>query len=229
MIARTARAIAEAGVHVLVLDLYGTGDSDGAYHMTDWLVWRQDVQQAALWLREHHADRISLWGLRTGALLAADVAADRLLEVNRLLLWQPVLDGAVFLNQFLRLRIAGNLTQSDKAKETTRDLQVRIKAGEILEIAGYDLTPEMAETLQSLKLAHRLPPEANPCLWLELGISAPPVLPPASRRTLEAWRAKDLAVRHQVLTGPQFWALQEPEWCTGFIAPSVEFLSGAKP
>src|SRR5690349_4296190 len=50
MLAAQARAFAAAGLDVLLLDLFGTGDSDGEFAEARWPRWQQDLQLARQWL-----------------------------------------------------------------------------------------------------------------------------------------------------------------------------------
>ena len=80
MAALQSRALAEAGFAVLQLDLMGCGDSDGELLDASWAQWVADVVFACGWLRQQYLPSgpdtvpLWLWGLRAGALLAADAA-----------------------------------------------------------------------------------------------------------------------------------------------------------
>ena len=103
MAALQARALAAAGGSVALLDLRGTGDSAGDHAEATWDGWRDDVVQAFTWLSRRCDGPVLLWGLRLGALLAADLVDKRRLLPAGMLLWQPVASGRGFFNQFLRL------------------------------------------------------------------------------------------------------------------------------
>src|ERR1035437_5595730 len=74
MAALQARAMARAGYAVLQIDLYGCGDSSGNFGDATWNVWIEDVRLAHDWLRRQSTIDPWLWGLRTGCLLACEVA-----------------------------------------------------------------------------------------------------------------------------------------------------------
>src|SRR5512135_2479066 len=96
MAALQARAMAAQGYAVLQIDLTGCGDSAGDFADATWTAWLDDARLAHAWLAGKTARPVTLWGLRTGALLAADLA-QRLQNIHHLILWQPVSDGSLFL------------------------------------------------------------------------------------------------------------------------------------
>ena len=112
MAALQARAMASAGYSVLQIDLLGCGDSTGDFGDATWEAWLADVRLACAWLQERTAAPLWLWGLRSGCLLVNE-AAQRMPTPVKLLLWQPVLSGKQFLQQFLRLKVAAEMLASD--------------------------------------------------------------------------------------------------------------------
>ncbi len=109
MAAMQARTFAAMGFGVLQIDLFGCGDSSGEFSDARWDIWKQDVSFARNWLENRISAPVSLWGLRLGALLALDFARSQAETIDRIILWQPVINGESFLNQFLRLRMANEM------------------------------------------------------------------------------------------------------------------------
>lgn len=92
-----ARALAGAGFHVLRFDYFGTGDSAGEPEAADATQWLDDIGVAIDELRDMAGvERVALVGLRYGAVLAAK-AARMHRDVGRLVLWEPLTDGAGYL------------------------------------------------------------------------------------------------------------------------------------
>ena len=209
MAALAARRLAAQGVGVLQIDLHGCGDSGGEFLDARWDGWKADVRAGLDWLRARLGLAPGLWGLRLGALLALDYAKDD--APARLLLWQPTLGGPACLTQFLRLRLAGELLQDGPAAAGgTEALRARLRAGEPLEIAGYELHPELALALDAVEAA-KLPAPRCPVDWLELVAESGRALPPAAARLAAAWSAQGVELRQQAVPGPQFWTAQEIE------------------
>jgi exosortase A-associated hydrolase 2 len=143
MAALQARAFADAGWLVLQIDLMGCGDSAGDFADATWSCWVNDVRQSAQWLLERCGSAPVMWGLRAGALVAVEAAAG--FDVGGFVLWQPVLSGKQFLQQFLRLKAAGEMVaQGDRERTGTRALREQLARGEAVEIAGYTVSPELA-------------------------------------------------------------------------------------
>lgn len=151
MVALQARALADKGYAVLVLDLLGTGDSAGDFAEASWEVWLSNLACGIAWLKAQGIVQVDLWGLRTGALLAMDFVNRYPGKIARLLLWQPVLNGDSFVTQFLRLRVAASMMNNDMPKEKTSDLKKRLLDGQAIEVAGYGLNPELMNPLMTLR------------------------------------------------------------------------------
>lgn len=93
-----ADTLARGGWHVLRFDYFGTGDSEGDDGEGDVDVWTRDTVDAVLELcRLSGATGAVLAGLRLGAAIASLAARGRP-DVHGLVLWDPVADGAGYLN-----------------------------------------------------------------------------------------------------------------------------------
>ncbi|GAB3267153.1 alpha/beta hydrolase family protein [Chitinimonas naiadis] len=221
MAADQARAFAEQGYAVLQMDLLGTGDSEGDFGDATWGNWQEDLLLACRWLEQTVPEGERwLWGLRTGGLLATTVAGRLSTPVN-LLLWQPTLSGKQFLQQFLRLKMAGEML-SGEGKGKTDGLREQLRQGQSIEVAGYGLSPAMAAELELADIA--LPGNVVRVEWLELSPRADSGLSPAAALRLEKWQASNAAVRSKVVTGPAFWQTTEIETCPALRDASLQAL-----
>ena len=94
-----ALMLSQRGCHVLRFDYACTGDSGGDGESASLAEWRRDIAAAIDELKESVGlDRVSLVGLRLGAALMTEVAAGRD-DLRRLVLWDPVVDGAAYLSE----------------------------------------------------------------------------------------------------------------------------------
>jgi exosortase A-associated hydrolase 2 len=219
MVALQARKLAALGVGSLLIDYFGTGDSQGDFSQTDWQQWKADAETAYAWLRDQGYDNIGLWGLRLGALLASELAHQQPDRFARLLLWQPVLDGAVLLTQFFRIRLA-MLMDRGEPKETTKQMRDHLQQGHNLEVAGYELTPQLVAAIDEKKLAN-----VNPELqidWFEAVMEGDSALPPSSEKVINAWREKNIPVQVHTYSGPFFWQLHERELTPDLIEKTTD-------
>ncbi|TXH57836.1 MAG: hypothetical protein E6Q93_11530 [Burkholderiaceae bacterium] len=123
-----AERLARNGIAVMRFDPYGAGDSLGNDEQLDLAGWQSDVLTA----HEHLAawsgrSRIVWMGLRLGAnacMLAASAAPPAL---RRLVLCEPILDGAAYLDELRRRHVAmldaelGQMAHIDAAGRAARD------------------------------------------------------------------------------------------------------------
>jgi len=214
-----ARALADAGWAVLQLDLFGCGDSEGDFGQADWQQWRSDVMDATAWLNEHTGCRPSLWGLRAGCLLACEVAKD-LEPAPNLLFWQPVVSGRQSLQQFLRLKVTSQLFGEPPSDRVgTSQLHDQLMGGNVVEIAGYALSPGLALGLGAAEL---LPPIAPAhVVWLEVGQHVPAELSPAAQVRIQSWQAAGHRVAAKAVPGATFWQTQEIAECPELIEATL--------
>lgn len=216
MISMQARALAQQGFAVLLMDLSGCGDSEGEYRDASWQQWKSDLALAHAWLRQRCEAPVSLLGLRLGALLALDFMRDGLHTVHQLVLWQPVLHGQQFLTQFFRLRLASDLLAKNAAQNGgTQAIRELLSAGEIVEIAGYEISSQLSSPIEKLKAGDFLPKNVA-VEWIEIQHELTE-LAPAKQQTIELWQQHQLDVSLHRLAGAEFWATQETAVCPELI------------
>jgi exosortase A-associated hydrolase 2 len=219
MVALQARALALAGWTVLQIDLFGCGDSDGDFHEGSWQQWLSDILEASSWLREQTGQTPALWGLRSGCLLAAQAAGVDATS-SQLLLWQPVVSGRQYLQQFLRLKVAGQMLGGNaEFRVGTAQLRGQLERGETVEVAGYPLSPQIAFGLEAAELAP--PAAAARIAWLEIG-SEPKAEPsPVASSRVAKWRASGHRVAIRIVDGLPFWQTQEITECPALIEATL--------
>lgn len=207
MLGFAAKALAEQGIGSLLLDLHGTGESDGDHDDARWALWLQNLDSAVQWL-EAHGGCEALIGVRLGAMLAADWSRQSP-QARRLLLWQPVLDGLSHMTQFLRVRIAANMDRSDMPKETTQTMREQWARGESVEVAGYAMHPELAQAIDQRKLVALPPPAVVAVDWFSHLNPATGGATPAETQVIEAWRQAGVNVNAHCFEGQAFWQLHQ--------------------
>ena len=223
MAALQAKAMAAAGYSVLQIDLHGCGDSSGDFGDATWDTWIDDVTLAWTWLHERCADAPWLWGLRTGCLLAC-AAATRIAAPSRLLLWQPVVSGKQFLQQFLRLRLSGEMLAGEGKGQMDR-MREQLARGESLEIAGYSLSPGLASGLERAELT--LAPQSARIEWIDLSGRPDASLSPMANARIAAWKSAGRQGRGRLICGPAFWQTAEISECPDLIAATMAAMADA--
>lgn len=219
MAALQARQLAASGYAVLQVDLTGCGDSACDFGDATWAGWLADAHLAYAWLQAKNNIPMVLWGLRTGASLAVELARD-IPNIAYLVLWQPVVNEDQYLNQFLRIKLASEMLSGNQAQSGTKDLRAKLEAGESIEVGGYMLGSSMANDLARMKLVDIPPP--CPVEWLEVGAVESPAITPAGQRVVDVWRASGVSVRTSTVPGEPFWVTQEITECPSLIEATTE-------
>lgn len=143
VLAMTVRALAAQGCDVLWPDLFGTGDSAGEFADARWQDWRADAAALAAWHATQLPDTpFAILAVRSGCLLLGNAAdGDLRARGARVVLWQPVLHGGRFLQQFLRVRVMA--ARLAGGKDSVEDLETALRTGEAVECAGYTISTEL--------------------------------------------------------------------------------------
>ena len=215
MVGIQAQVLARQGLGTLVIDLYGTGESDGDYVDARWDSWLEDICCATAWLDDQSGGCVALLGIRLGFPLAVS-AVRNVPKTRALIAWQPVADGKSYFTQFMRMKMAANMDRTDIPKETSGSMRAQLAASSSIEIAGYEINPELGMALDNLKLAELLPPETSKVIWFEKAVEPESALSPASEKLLDSWQKSGRTIETQFFNGPAFWALHDR-----FIAPDL--------
>ena len=234
MAAMQARALATAGYAVLQIDLLGCGDSSGDFGDATWSAWVEDVLAAHQWLRSQPAPGegagagsnepvpLWLWGLRAGCLLAV-AAARKLPEPCHFLFWAPSLAGKPLLQQFLRLKLAGDMLAGN-AKGVMDGMRTELAAGNAVEVAGYAINPDLASGLEQANLN---PPAASARVeWLELSTRNPAALTHVTVQAQARWQQAGHTVHSHLVIGPSFWQTAELEDAPALISATIAAITG---
>jgi uncharacterized protein len=208
MAALQARALAKAGWDVLQPDLTGCGDSAGEFSDARWEFWLGDISSCRQWLRENSSGPIWIWGLRVGALLACANLSMEPESNSGLLLWQPVTSGSIHLQQFLRIKVTGELVASGRNTLSNKSLMDDLQSGKSLEIAGYELSANLALPMAAAVLS--LPACVSRVLWFEVSSRIDADLGPGSLRIIDSWSER-VEINSAIVVGPSFWMTQEIE------------------
>ena len=227
MLALGARALQRTGRDVLLVDLYGTGDSAGDFADASLAVWRADLACAASWLAARGAVHLDILAVRAGALLLHDIELPPGVKRGRVVLWQPILSGRLLTSQMLRLRLAEGIADRASGRFGSQDARTTLRNDGRIEVAGYELTEDLLSALEKLS-----DPLAEAERWerltlLEVVSEGVTELSPASCRAVDALRVRGVAVGTGTVPGEPFWGTPEIAVVPALLDATVAALDGA--
>ena len=217
MASLTARALADAGYDVLLMDLGGCGDSAGDFGDATWVGWIDDVLAGAAWLDKRECGPLWIWTLRAGSLIGAGALA-RGVGAAGLLLVQPVFAGELALRQFLRLKIGASLIGGGE-RAGVDSLLRELAGGTPVEVAGYTVGSDMGRDFGAAALT--LPAGTLRVACVELSPGQAGALSPSLATHVSQWRAAGHAVRATTVDAAPFWQTAEAAISTAVVDACV--------
>lgn len=185
-----ADRLARAGFSVLRFDYYGTGDSPGSDIDGEFEGWRRDVLAAHEELRRlsGSASRRCAWlGVRLGGTMAIQAAQSSKLALERLVLWEPVVDGRRYAQQLREWHVE-SLELSYCIPEPSLRRKLADDAHAFTdEASGFAVSPLLRQQFSCLQpetlqiptdcrtLVLGQPGDAALKQWVQLQVSEPPL------------------------------------------------------
>jgi pimeloyl-ACP methyl ester carboxylesterase len=164
---RLSTALAGTGRHTLRFDYFGTGDSGGETSEGDLAGWREDVDTAFDEILDmSQASRVTIIGLRMGATLAAEIAANRGRAVENLVLWDPVVAGSDYIKD-LHDQADAFVRRKGIKREPRRSGQ-----GGGREVLGFCLTEALESEIRALDLERVVPRLPKRTLIIETQVAS---------------------------------------------------------
>jgi pimeloyl-ACP methyl ester carboxylesterase len=180
-----------SGIPVLRFDYYGTGDSAG--EDADFNIERslQDISLAVEQVRQDSGkSNIVLVGWRLGAALAA-LASSRLQLANRLVLWDPIVNGSTYmaeLTEWHRHNLHYYLSNIENNART-----------QSLEILGFAVSAAMHSQIQLIDLLGMPYAAQMDMLLIEREAQA------ATAQLRQALTHQPVQLRYELIDGPLLW------------------------
>lgn len=144
---RLAMTLSEARMHTLRFDYFGTGDSSGGGEQGRLSRWVADVGDAADELKDTSGvAKVSFTGLRLGASLALRAASGRR-DLDRVALWDPIVDGRAYLDELERVHDAYLASEFPALGPQLAEAGFTPD-----EIMGFPFPPELRAELETLDL-----------------------------------------------------------------------------
>lgn len=205
-----ARAAADYATHhgpALLVDLGGTGDSEGDFRDATVSRWHDELRSATEWLEGQGVRTLDVLAVRAGALLPVREVLGPRVEPGRLALWQPVVRGQQAMTQFLRMRLAGAMVAGQQG--ATEDPRAVAREQGYVEVAGYDLSATLIREFDELALPATLAAGWKSLLALEVADAAGESASPALRKALDGLDLPADQVCTGVVGGDPFWSTPE--------------------
>ena len=207
-----ARMLANSGYHVFFFDHSGTGDSSGEWGDFTYQDWLSDL--TTIWqFANNIASDVSFIALRFGALLLADALANQQLVAEKCIFWDPIENGEILTRQLVRMKIAAAMAD-DAKKITSKEVMQAMQEKGFLESAGYHITHDMYEQINTKKLANDIASliEKVDLHWMMLGKFKPGEnkwLPNSVKPADIESLATDNAITMHPVNDVKFWMQQE--------------------
>ena len=195
-----------------------------------WKVWLDDIATAVEWVQSAYQAPVYLWGLRFGCALAVEFVSQHASMVQGLVFWQAQLSSKMMLTQFLRLRIASAMTSqanNGQPAETTKSLLNTLENGQLLEVGGYMLSPDLVRSLLTLDSMTADFESRKSVIWVDFGSKNAIATEPASssQKLISKWQEKGHKVLWASVIGVRFWNTQEISLCPPLIEQTNQLLS----
>ena len=206
LMAMCGRRLSAAGYDVALADLSGTGDSAGEFASSRWDTWLEDMHRTREWLAQcSDGDVEILIAVRAGSLFLPPLLADH--APDGIVAWQPVLKGASYLQQVLRVRVmASRFAGQD---ESIKDLLAAFEAGDAVEVGGYSIGPGLAHPLLEIEFDDLDVRAAVRCAVIECKPGGSDTTTVSVQRLLASLDNRQCVTQAVVLDCEQFWATQE--------------------
>ncbi len=158
-----ARSLSRAGIAALRFHYRGQGHSDGDARDVTLTTLRRDAVEALGYLRAMTGlEEVGFMGCRLGGLVAAAAASER--SAAPVALWDPVLDPAGYLREASRARVIGDLAGGTPSQADPKE---RLRRDGYVDIHGYPIHLELAESLEGRTLLGELGDEPRPILLIQ--------------------------------------------------------------
>ena len=204
MLSLQAKQLNKLGYHVVLPDLFGTGDSEGDFSEATWQLWLSDVENIVACMKKDNKNIVGVLGVRLGALLAVDSLRFFNEKLKEIIFWQPVLRGESAITQFLRIRMAADVAAGNN-KSTPKVLRQQLLSGRTIEVGGYELNSELVSAIDELSISDLEFPLNVKIKWFEVAPTERASISPAAKKVESQLIDKNVLVESRVVYGSPFW------------------------
>ncbi len=205
MMSLQARSLAGNGLRAVLVDLHGTGDSEGDFSDASWTAWCDNIVSVLSRTVQTGRGSISFLAIRFGALVLFNGQSELVSRASKIVLWSPCTNGSTFLKQFLRIRVASQMSENDGRKESIAELMDRFESGESVEVAGYEISPELARSMSLATLIADDFEASTPIHWFEIVSSPSSPIPRPNSALIEKLQRDHTGLSVTPVYGDKFW------------------------
>ena len=148
--------------------------------------------------------------------------AQELPDIARLLMWQPALNGEQYLDQFLRLELAGQALKGEAGFDRA-GLWNELRSGNTLEVAGYEISSSLAMDVAQVRLGDLLP--SCPVNWMDFALTPSTQPKRASKTVMDRWCEQGLDITWQSVQAVPFYQNLDVDSCPDLTAATVSALA----
>jgi exosortase A-associated hydrolase 2 len=146
-----ARLLCHNGCHVLIFDYFGEGDSEGNFEETSVTTRVSDICNGIQFLKEvSGVTDIGILGLRMGAALA--LLALQQVDLSFCVLWEPIIDGYAYMQNWLRVNLSAQLVYYKEIKYNRKALEDQLYKGARIENEGFIITKDFYTSFAQINL-----------------------------------------------------------------------------
>lgn len=220
ILVETARALCREGIAVLRFDYRGCGDSHGAFRDFGVEDWCGDVRLAASCLsRRVPGVPFGIVGLRLGCPLAL-AASDPMPRFA--VLWEPVTDGRIYIEQELRRKLVREMVTFGKGRASREALRRTLAEGGEVDLDGYALSGRLHDDLCALDLAERVRDFPGTCCVFH--VTHRERMSPEMARFRELVGGNSAGPEFRIVREQPFWNLIGLVDCGELMAATVDWV-----
>jgi pimeloyl-ACP methyl ester carboxylesterase len=112
-------------------------------------------------------EAVTLLGLRFGATVAS-LAAERFTDIDRLVLWAPIVDGERYMQELLRMNVATQTAVYKEVRHDRSELVELMRLGQTVNVDGYEMNHAFFAEASAIRLAAAKKTHRGPCLVVQI-------------------------------------------------------------
>lgn len=220
---RIAWQLAGSGFCVLQPDLSGAGDSTGEFSNATWDNWVSELYRASRWLAEQ-SEPLNVVTVRAGSLFLPGLVKREPALFEKICMVEPFISGQECAAEFLQLRVARSMFEG--TKESIAWLTGELNKGVTLEIAGYELSPDLHRSLCLCSIEQLDAAMSGSGFVVGCGRSEDNKRNTKIKALVDKWKAGGLSVDYKYVGTDPFWSQELPTVPQEAIQEIVNYLVG---